>query len=373
MAGTEDNSRAKGGADLDAASADPEAVVLPEELAHLLDPGLEIPVDIQQRVLLLEGRLDAPYHEVLGVPEDAERSHLKKAYFKLSKDFHPDRYFRRNLGHFEARIDRVYKKIVEAYELLSDPTARAEIERSLAAAAGQAPSPPPKPDSRERGDAKARPDAVDPTALPKKRRVPLRPRSHGFSIQQRALKQRKAKAKRLFEAGMAAFAAERFVEASGSVRLAIAFDPWNQAFKDSFVDVQRKAHAVMAERHLKEAESALEMRDHVAAMKAFEELLHFRSHDPKTLTRAAQFALQAGSDLRQAKEWAQAAVDIDPDVAEYRLLLGQVFHAAGFEANARREFEMAIKLNPADEVAQEELRAMRGGRFSATRWFGGKR
>jgi curved DNA-binding protein CbpA len=81
--------------------------------------------------------LDRPYHEILGVPANADRKALRKAYFALSKELPPDRFFRRNTGTFGKRLDRIFGKIVEAYELLSDPTARAEIERSLAAAAGQ--------------------------------------------------------------------------------------------------------------------------------------------------------------------------------------------------------------------------------------------
>src|SRR5262249_60691859 len=99
-----------------------------------LDPRLDIPIELQRRILDFAGRLDAPYHEILGVPRDADRKVLRHAYFQLSKELHPDRYFRRNLGPFAKRLERVFGKVVEAYELLSDPTARAEIERSLAAA-----------------------------------------------------------------------------------------------------------------------------------------------------------------------------------------------------------------------------------------------
>ncbi len=358
---------------MDAASADRGQISLPAELAKLLDPSLEIAVELQGRLLLLEQRLDAPYHEVLGVDADADRRALKKAFFGLSRDYHPDRYFRRNIGSYEARIDRVYKKIVEAYELLSDPTARSEIERSLAAAAGVAPPTSPGPASETPPAGEAPPESVPAGAKPR-RRVPLRPRSHGFALHNRVQRERKAKAKRLFEAGMAAFAREEWIDAAGSVRLAIAFDPWNEAFKDRFVDVQRKAHEVLSQRHLKEAENAVDMRDYAAAAGAYEEAIHYRAHDPQLLFKAAEVLCATGGDLHRAKEWAQSAVEIEPENSDYHRLLGQVFRAAGLDANAKREFETALHINAENELAKSELKALgRGGRFRAPRWLGGKR
>ena len=60
-----------------------------------------------------------------------------------------------------------------------------------------------------------------PTAPPRSRRP------HVFSLHSRIVRDRRARAKRLFEAGMASYAGGRWLEAAGSVRLAIAFDPWN--------------------------------------------------------------------------------------------------------------------------------------------------
>jgi len=328
-----------------------------------VDASLDIPVEVQQRILDFEALLDKPYHEILGVPSNADRKALRKAYFALSKELHPDRFFRRNTGAFGKRLDRIFGKIVEAYELLSDPTARAEIERSLAAAAGQ-----PMPAA-----AAATPEAdtaTTETQAPKTPRAPRRP--HVFSLHSRMLRDRKARAKRLFEAGMASNAAGRFTEAAGSVRLAIAFDPWNAIYKEHFVDVQRKAHEERAKKLLKEADGALELRDFAVALRAFSEAIEYRPHDADLLLRAARLAWATGGDLHQAKEWATAAVELDGQNAATRRVLGQVYKAAGLEANARRELEAALALNPKDEEAQAELRALTGPKLGM-RWLGGKR
>jgi curved DNA-binding protein CbpA len=321
-----------------------------------VDPSLDVPVDVQQRIIEFEARLDRPYHEILGVARDADRKALRKAYFALSKELHPDRFFRRNTGAFGKRLERIFGKIVEAYELLSDPTARAEIERSLAAAAGEA--------------APAAVEAVPSQTAPERARAPRRP--HVFSLHSRLVRDRKKRAKRLFEAGMASRAAGRWVEAAGSVRLAIAFDPWNAIYKEHFVEVQRRAHDERAQKLLKEAEGALELRDFKVALRAFEEAIEYRPHDAELLHRAARLAWATGGDLHQAKDWAMAAVELDPKCAAYHRDLGQIYKAAGLEANARRELEAALALDPDDDETRTALGAA-SGRSLAFRWLGGKR
>jgi curved DNA-binding protein CbpA len=329
----------------------------------VLDPALDLPAALQQKLIDLYARLDAPYHEILGVPADADRKALKRAYFALSKEFHPDRYFRKQLGGFQQPLERVFRKIVEAYELLSDPTARAEIERSLAAANPQA-----EPAAAPR--AASTPAESIPQAAPAPPRAPRR--RHVFTLAERMRKERKQRAKRLFEAGMAAFAAERWLEAAGGVRLAIAFDPWNAAYKEQFADVQRKAHDETARKLIREAENALDLRDFPTAVRAFEEALQYRPGDVALLRRAAQLAVQTGGDLHQAKEWALEAVELEPGDAGGHRLLGQVYQAAGLAANARRELEAALQLDPGNDEVRAELRELSGG-SSPLRWLGGKR
>jgi curved DNA-binding protein CbpA len=331
-----------------------------------VDASLDIPVEVQVRIFEYEAKLESPYHEILGVPRDADRKALRKAYFALSKELHPDRFFRRNVGPFGKRLERIFGKIVEAYELLSDPMARAEIERSLAAASGDA-SVAAEIVTGAAAAQEAAPETESqraPTAPPRSRRP------HVFSLHSRIVRDRRARAKRLFEAGMASFAGGRWLEAAGSVRLAIAFDPWNASYKEQFGDVQRKAHEERARQLVREAEAALELRDFPTALRAFGEALEYRPHDADLLHRAARIAWQTGGDLHQAKEWAMAAVELDGTNAAHHRVLGQVYKAAGLEANARRELEAALAIDPKDEEARAEMRAF-GGR--ALRWLGGKR
>lgn len=342
-------------------------------MPHDIDPSLEIPVEVQQRIFDFEAKLERPYHEILGVAADADRKALRNAYFALSKELHPDRFFRRNVGPFGKRLERIFGKIVEAYELLSDPMARTEIERSLAAAGGNVPAAANlAPEAASAAAPEASPEAqTEAEAEPSRVAPPPRSRRpHVFSLHSRILRDRRARAKRLFEAAMASFAGGRWLEAAGGVRLAIAFDPWNEIYKERFGEVQRKAHEERAKQLLREADGALELRDFTTALRAFGEALEYRPHDADLLHRAARLAWATGGDLHQAKEWAMAAVELDGTNAGHHRVLGQIYKAAGLEANARRELETAVSIDPKDEEARAELRAF-GGR--ALRWLGGKR
>jgi len=306
----------------------------PDAGAPAIDPGLEIAPEAQQGILTMEARLERPYHEILGVAPDADTRTVKRAYFALSKEFHPDRYFRREIGPFRERLEAIFRKLVEAYELLSDPAVRAEVQRSLEA------------------------EAAPPAGAPRTGTGRRRPRPDAFSPLLRGLARRKARAKTLFEAGMAAAAEERWIEAAGSVRLAIAFDPRNPLYRERFGEIQPRAHEVRFEQLMKEADSALSFRDRADALRIYEEALHYRPYDPVANFTAARLAWLAADDLRLAKEYAVRACEADPGNSEYRKVLGLIYKAAGLHANARRELQKAVRLDPGDEEARAELKSL---------------
>lgn len=58
---------------------------------------------------------------MLGVAHGADARTLKRAYFKLSKDIHPDRYYGRQLGSFAHRLSQVFEGVSRAYDGLTNP------------------------------------------------------------------------------------------------------------------------------------------------------------------------------------------------------------------------------------------------------------
>ncbi|MAE95725.1 MAG: hypothetical protein CL910_13800 [Deltaproteobacteria bacterium] len=314
-----------------------------------IDESLDLDPKIQEELIEFVGGLSRPYHEILGVAPDADTRAIKKAYFQKSKRFHPDRYFRKNLGEYEAVIDTCFKRLLEAYELLSDPATRAEVQKSetsSGSATGDGPS------SGDAATGSSKTPRVSGAVAARR----LRRRMSGLQGHKKIRQERKQKAKSFFESGIAAFRGERWLEAAGSVRLAIAFDPDNEVYREEFGKVQRKAHEMRAAQLQKQADAAMDLRDLGEAFSHLEEAFHYRPFDGELAFRAAQLAWQVVGDLHKAKDLASSACELEPENGAYHRVLGQIYKAAGLAANAKRELETAVRLK--DKEAKAELRGL---------------
>lgn len=105
-------------------------------MADAVDPTLE------KDVLELEAKLDtADFFALLGVEKNADAVAVKRAFYKLSRRFHPDRHFREPLGPLKPRLLKVFRALSKAHQTLTNPEQRAAY---LEANPHLKPPPPPK-------------------------------------------------------------------------------------------------------------------------------------------------------------------------------------------------------------------------------------
>ena len=64
------------------------------------------------------------YYQTLGVKRDASPDEIKRAFRRLAKEYHPDAH-----QGDKKEAERKFRKIAEAYEVLSDPQKRAQYDR----------------------------------------------------------------------------------------------------------------------------------------------------------------------------------------------------------------------------------------------------
>jgi curved DNA-binding protein CbpA len=93
------------------------------------------------------------YYDILAVSQAASAGDIKKAYWKLAQDFHPDKLA--GVPPAVAKLaEEKFKDVQEAYEVLSKH--RAEYDSQLRAVAPPPPPPPPPP-PKARTTSSARP------------------------------------------------------------------------------------------------------------------------------------------------------------------------------------------------------------------------
>jgi len=64
------------------------------------------------------------YYQILKIDQMAFEEDIKKAYFEESRIYHPDKYYTEPL-EFQEKITKIFKRVCEAYKVLSDPDKRA--------------------------------------------------------------------------------------------------------------------------------------------------------------------------------------------------------------------------------------------------------
>ncbi len=111
----------------------------PEELRALSEDNV-LSDQVRRRILAMARLLDQrdPYI-LLGVPHGADKQTLKRAYFKLSKDIHPDRFYGKQLGMFAERLSTVFEALSRAYEGLTSPSKVAAAAKAPVAETAQSP------------------------------------------------------------------------------------------------------------------------------------------------------------------------------------------------------------------------------------------
>lgn len=97
-----------------------------------LDEECDVPPDKRRRILDAFYQLDdLTYYELLGVATDATKKEIKDAYYRLAAEYHPDRYFRKNLGSFKQKMELVFARVTTACDTLTRKQTRDEYDAYL--------------------------------------------------------------------------------------------------------------------------------------------------------------------------------------------------------------------------------------------------
>jgi len=71
------------------------------------------------------------YYEVIELPHTAESSEIKEAYYAMARRYHPDRFHLKSGTRLHAEISSAFARVTQAYETLTNPSARATYDQTL--------------------------------------------------------------------------------------------------------------------------------------------------------------------------------------------------------------------------------------------------
>ncbi|MBI3597905.1 MAG: DnaJ domain-containing protein [Nitrospirae bacterium] len=93
----------------------------------------DMPNEIQiKKIREVFAKIDSQnYYQILDLTPSAEKENVKRAYFKLAKRYHPDRYKGDELSEVKKEIEAIFIHLTRAYDTLSADEKRRDYDRSL--------------------------------------------------------------------------------------------------------------------------------------------------------------------------------------------------------------------------------------------------
>ena len=304
-----------------------------------LAEAVELPLDRKREILAREAALGQDHYAVLGLKPGATKQEVSAAYHEASRVFHPDRYFGKQLGSYQGRLERVFRRLAEAHATLVDDAKRdAYLKanprlRVAAAAAG-----PVRPATSEEEAARAA-----------ERRSRLA--RHPYLA-------RGAQAKTLVEEARSQLKSGATERALGLLHRAQQLDPRAKASASVRGEAEKQKNAERAKAELTRAKELAAAGDAQGALAGYREVLSLEPSSHEAALAAAQLLFRSGAPA-EARSFAQKAVDLRPDHVASLVLLGTVCSLLGMNKLARRHLEEALQRDANNAEAKQLLKKLR--------------
>ncbi len=310
---------------------------------NFLSEDTALDLNTKKKILFLYDNLDElSYYTLLGIDRRADAKDVKRAYFRVSREFHPDSYFRKNLGSYKSKIETIFKRIGTAYDVLSDPHMRKEYDENLPF------EPNPEEIARQESDEEQK---KKDQRLAQERRARILRRS--------PIANRKAQAEKHYLSALQEKGKNDTVSATNSIKLALVLDPNNETYRQLLSELAPKAGVIRSEKELRRGKVEESMGRYDEALQAYLLAIEYNPREVEALHRAASLMCSLDRNLRQALSFCRKALMVEPDNIKLRLTLSDIYMALGMQKNALRELSEYVRNNPLDERAAEKLAVLK--------------
>ncbi len=223
---------------------------------------------------------------------------------------------------------------------------REALARRLGKPAGQAAAPPPPRPEPPRDDG-ARGRSVQENRDTVKRM---------FDDRMNAAK--RAQIARYIELARTSLASNDPVAASNTLRTALTIDPDDAELRALYDETEGKAAGVLVESYVKAAQYEERNERFPEAARSWARVAQLRPTDAVAADAAARCMLAGRGNLHQAADLSKHAITVAPNVTKYRITLANVYLAANLVLAAKRELEVAAKMDPKNQVVLEMLKRL---------------
>ncbi len=309
----------------------------------LLEEKADLDEDSRRKILYLHQKMnELTHYQLLEVERRADQRTIKRAYFEISRQYHPDTYFRKELGSYKTRVEDIFKRVTRAYEVLSDPEQRKAYDATL-----------PYEPTPEELEAARKLKAIQ------ERDERMREERRQRLLRRMPLSQRKAQAREHFALAQDYLKRNDPVRAMNEIQITLSLDPGQAEYEKLAEEIKPKAGKIRAEQDLKRARAEESMGRPEDALRTYLRVLEFLPDEPHALAKAAELLLAAKRDLRKAVNYCRRAQALEPDNAELMRVLAELYLELGMNKNALREYARYAEHKPADEDVQARLKELR--------------
>jgi curved DNA-binding protein CbpA len=309
---------------------------------------------------------EGTYYELLGVDPMAEVKAIQAAYYDLSRKWHPDRFFRRDMGLNGDRLEVVFATITKAYKTLTSDAKRIDYDKEMrekgllkegvdgathrikATGSGASYSSTLNEDGEAGNRVRARRERPKVGSMHKDRL-----KKAARARVKKDMTDQKQKARDYFTAGLAELKEGQPTKASSSFHLALQYDPDNEEYKKKFKEVNEQSKTAQSENRLAEARGAKEYGGPKKALVLYRRACEHELDDPRGYKELADLELSVGEDPKAAMKWMKVAIDRMPDNIAWRLEIAELYIKHKNKPAARREFDEVLKRDPANKTAKK--------------------
>jgi curved DNA-binding protein CbpA len=302
--------------------------------------GLEIPPELQRELQDLasrEGRIS--HYELLGVPADADGGAIRRAFLDKSRTFHPDAWYRKELGEYGPLLSRAFQRINTAYQVLTDAEARSAYDKEnlrLFTAADQA-----LIQKRNLSD-------EEEQRRDREKRERLL-RMKGFA--------RIGAARQLFEQAVQQAGEGNRGAAIAALKTARELDPQRREISLKLTELEKEALKVRVASAITWAKDLESQQQFEKAKGIFLNAFNQDGASAEAALGAARCAAEA-RDWQQCASWAQRAIELGPAELAAHVLAARAFAQLKLKARAKAELQFVLAKKPDHPEAKALLKGL---------------